>query len=85
MSWSVYFAGKPEDVIKNLEAESLTLDGDSKKEYEEALPHLIGLVKQNIGHGGQIKIDALGHAYFENGEKKYGECWVTIKEHDPLI
>lgn len=48
MSWSISLVGKPENIVKALEEESPKLTGQCKLEYDEALPHLVGLVKQNF-------------------------------------
>lgn len=90
MSWSISFAGTPEEVVEKLEKESSALQGDSKEEYDAALPYLVGLVKLNYGTKGQIRIDGFGHAYkptqvVEGGIPPYSKCIVSIKEHDPLI
>jgi hypothetical protein len=61
MSWSISFIGKPEKVVEALTAESLKLSGESKKEYDSALPHLIGLVNENFGTPYFIKLAASGH------------------------
>jgi hypothetical protein len=61
MSWSVSFIGKPEKVIEALQKQSETLTGESKKEYDSALPHLIGLVNENFGTSYPVKLAASGH------------------------
>jgi len=61
MSWSVQFIGKPEKVAEALNAESVKMSGESKKEYDSALPHLVGLVNENFGTPYLIKIAASGH------------------------
>lgn len=70
--------GKPENVVAALELESNKMDGQSKVEYDAALPHLIGLVKENFGNASQlIKISANGHGF--NGEPSYRQCGVQIE------
>jgi hypothetical protein len=44
MSWSVGFIGKPEKIAEALNAEANKLSGQSKKEFERALPHMTALV-----------------------------------------
>ena len=66
MSWSVSFIGTPEKVIEALEKESTRLTDQSKKEFDFALPHLIGLIALNYGPGyfNAVKLEANGHGYF---------------------
>jgi hypothetical protein len=61
MSWSVGFIGKPEKVVEALQSHSEKLNGESKVEYDSALPHLIGVVNENFGHDYPIKLTASGH------------------------
>lgn len=79
MSWSITFIGKPENVSKALNEHSGKIDGQSKIEYDEALPHLDALVNQNFNSNEQyppvIKIVASGH-----GQKdSYGYCTCSIE------
>lgn len=81
MSWSISVAGNPDDVVRKLQAHAATFGGETKLEYESALPHLVGLVNQNFGVGGrQIELTANGH-----GWDNYRNCTVTLREHDPLV
>lgn len=82
MSWSVRFAGTPEVVIDTLnEFPKVLINHTARAEYEAALPHLVGLVKLNIGTlGRQIEITANGHSLVDNTT-----CTVRIQEHDPLV
>ena len=61
MSWSISFIGKPEKVVEALQKQSETLTGESKIEYDSALPHLVGLVNENFGTPYSVKIAASGH------------------------
>lgn len=62
MSWSVNYFGKPEKVSEALTAQSANLSGQSKQEYDAALPHLVALVNLNIGQQVPlIKLAACGH------------------------
>jgi len=61
MSWSISFIGKPEKVVEALTAQSAQLSGESKKEYDSALPHLVGLVNENFGTPYPVKLAASGH------------------------
>jgi hypothetical protein len=80
MSWSVTFIGKPENVATALEQQSEKMDGQSKVEYDAALPHFVALVKENFGANAPIvKIAASGHGYAEGGEQKNRQCAVNIE------
>ena len=48
MSWSVNYVGKPEKVAAALQEQSSKLTGQSKIEFDDALPHLVGLVNQTF-------------------------------------
>lgn len=76
MSWSIKLQGTPEEVVQALQEQSSNLTDYSKEEYDSALPHLVGLVKENYGIAG-VKISARG--YGNNGEKPYRNCNVTIQ------
>jgi len=60
VSWSINLMGTPENVAKALDEESGKLSGQSKLEYDEALPHLKGLVAQNFGGSNLIDLEASG-------------------------
>lgn len=78
MSWSIYKSGTPEEVVKALEEHSNTISDQSKEEFDSALPHLIALIKENIG--GNIDISAYGYGG-KNADGTYFDknCQVTIK------
>lgn len=47
MSWSIDLSGRPDDVCEKLEGYAPTLkDPMTAAQYADALPHLIGLVRQ---------------------------------------
>lgn len=80
MSWSVSFFGKPEKVAEALEAYSDKLSGVSKQEYDNALPNMVNLVKQNFGNDQElVKLAASGHGYAVDGEVKNSHlnCEIT--------
>lgn len=80
MSWSITFIGKPENVAKALEEQSAKLEGQSKVEYDSALPHFVALVKENFGDTPpMIKINASGHGYASGGEQKQRQCVVSVE------
>ena len=80
MSWSISFIGKPENVAKALNEHSDKLDGQSKLEYINALPNIIGIVSENFGNQDQLlKVTASGHGYAVNGEQKQRQCSVNVE------
>ena len=77
MSWSVYKTGTVEEVVIALEEQSNLLDGQSKEEFDFAFPHLVALVKENIG--GIINFSAYGHGCKDVEGKFYDKsCSVNI-------
>jgi len=86
MSWSIAFIGKPQKVAEALEAESAKMSDQSKIEYDTALPHLVGLVKNNFvdeaKYGSKepmLKINASGHGNVQNGEQIQRQVSVSIE------
>lgn len=81
MSWSINLIGNPDNIVKALEAQSPKLTGNSKTEYDAALPHLVGLVQQNFNKSAPpiIKLSANGHGYSVNDEAQYNNCNVSIE------
>lgn len=79
MSWSVTLVGQPKAVAQALEEYGATsgMSGQSLREYEDAKPHLIGLVRQTVGQLC-VTLRASGHATFTNGVKTYGTCSVAL-------
>ena len=62
MSWSIQFIGKPENVVKALNEQSVKFNNQSRVEYDSALPHMVALVKENFGPDDIVlKIIASGH------------------------
>ncbi len=65
MSWSISAAGTPDEVVAALEKQSEELSGQSKVEYDDAMPHLIGLVRETFVEEGappaKINLYANGH------------------------
>lgn len=80
MSWSITIIGKPENVAKALEEQSAKLTGQSKVEYDDALPHFAALVNQNFGADPSlVRIIASGHGYASEGVQKQRQCTVTLE------
>lgn len=84
MSWSISFVGKAAKVKAAVDENSSKLTGQSLAEYQEAKPHLMALIDQNItpDDGGQvISIKASGHANIGvGGTKTSSTCSVEIKQ-----
>lgn len=81
MSFSVYFIGHPEKVANAVEEYSGKLTGQSKQEYDAAVPHIKGLVLQNVGANKVISVEANGHASFNDGvvTESNLNCSITAK------
>lgn len=81
MSWSITLVGKSENIAKALEEYAIKLTGQSKEEYESALPHLVGLVKENFSKTSppMLKIEAAGSGYADKGEQVNRNCVVSIQ------
>ena len=77
MSWSVQFIGKPEKVSEALQAQSEKMSGESKVEYDSALPHLVALVNENFGYDYPVKLLASGHG--QTGEKPNRQLTASIE------
>lgn len=76
MSWSFVFIGKPENIVTALEQQSEKMEGQSKIEYDAAMPHFVALVKENFAASApMLKITASGHGH----EASYRQCIVNIE------
>lgn len=82
MSWSANYVGTPEKIIEALTKDAARQSGKSKEEFDAALPHMVGLLKQNHNSNGVVivKIDANGHGYSSEQGNTYGTCNVEIKQ-----
>jgi len=76
MSWSVNYIGSPGNISAALEKQSGTLSGQSKQEFDAALPHLIALINQNQNKNAEpaLRLAASGHA-----SESYSSCSVAIE------
>lgn len=83
MSWSVTIIGHPANVGAALTAQSETLEGQSKVEFDSALPHMVALVNGNFNPAGSplpvIKLAASGHGYTANGEQHQRQFTASIE------
>lgn len=80
MSWSITLVGKPENVAKALEENSAKLSGQSKAEYDAAIPHIVGLVNENFGQNPPtLKVTAAGSGYANGKDQVQRNCTVSIE------
>ena len=88
MSWSIGFIGKTSNVAEALNAESAKLSGASKQEYDASLPHMVGLIQQNVQVGVEpiVKIQASGHGYIgTDGVVQNNQVQVVIERFNGNI
>lgn len=77
MSWSIQVIGTPENISKALQEQSEKLEGKSKEEFDEALPHIKALIDMNYNKAYSLQaleVSANGHAY-----EGFSNCSVSIK------
>ena len=80
MSWSLSIIGKPEKVAEELDRQSAIFTGQSKEEFDAALPHLKVLVLQNVGDNLIVQLSANGHATIADGKRTYGTVYVNLTQ-----
>jgi hypothetical protein len=88
MSWSFTHEGTPEEVAAALDAQSERLSGQSKDEFDAALPHLKGLVAENFRsepyrerykvNAPIVNLSANGSGLAVDGEQQERSCQVTL-------
>jgi len=80
MSWSITFIGKPENIAVALDERGTKMEGQSKIEFDDAVPHLKALVMQNFGNSNQIlRLVAGGSGYAADGEQKQRSFYASIE------
>ena len=82
MSWSISILGKPEKVVEAIEEHSSTLNGQCKLEFDDAKPHLVGLVRQNFGQHEGLLIDLVASgsgSADRDGKQVQRSCTVKIE------
>jgi hypothetical protein len=82
MSWSIGFIGTPEKIIVELNKTSEGLDGQSKVEFDSALPNLIGIINDNFDSNGNqvvLKVQASGHGYASSEKQINRQCLVSVE------
>jgi hypothetical protein len=83
MSWSVQAIGKPEAVKAQLQraCEAYQEGSPSRREFDEALPHLLAIVDGNIGPVA-VHVEANGHASIDSaGLKTCGALNVKVQQY----
>jgi hypothetical protein len=81
MSWSVQLIGTTAKVAEALTAQAANLSGQSKEEYEKALPLLVGIVNLNFASVDTVvKVTANGHGYSANGQMVENTLNVDIQK-----
>lgn len=90
MSWSITAEGRPAEVVEKLQAYGASLTGQSKVEFDDALPHLVGLVNQNhvaadvtdmvLPH---LRIAAYGSGSTRGAKEVCRSCAVDLKTVPP--
>ena len=80
MSWSISFIGTPEKVAEAVTEYVEKLSGQSGIEYADALPNIVGLVKQNFGNKDQlIKLNASGHGTANSVEQINRQATINLE------
>lgn len=83
MSWSIGLIGKASNIAAALKEYSETLQGQSKVEFDDALPILLGVTEQNFNKTSAeeptLKLEASGSGYTVDGEQKQRSLTVKIE------
>lgn len=89
MSWSISVVGRPDAIVSALKNESDRLTAASKAEFDEALPHLVALLRQNYNKNGDpvLELTANGHGVIKTGtgEREYCSCNVSLNAFSKRI
>lgn len=81
MSWSVNYIGTAQKIIDALNEQSEKFTGQTKEEFDAALPHLRGLLAENYAEKQPLlKLDASGSGYSVGGEQKQRQCSVQLQQ-----
>lgn len=82
MSWSVNYIGTAQNIINALNEQSEKFTGQTKEEFDAALPHIRGLLAENYAPEKPplLKLDASGSGYSVGGEQKQRQCSVQIQQ-----
>ena len=72
MSWSVNMVGVSAAIAEALPKEAEKHDGQSRLEFEAALPHLLGIIRENfVANQGVseavLHLEASGHGHVRDG------------------
>lgn len=81
MSWSVSVIGTPEAITRELDIYQVSLQGQSREEFDDAKPHIQALLKQNrsIYHPPLLHLEACGSGGKVNNQETGRECTITLR------
>lgn len=87
MSRSIGFEGSAEEVAKKLNSESTRLTGQSKIEFDSALPFILGLIGENYLDSAvapdyspvKLSLSANGSGSMKDGKEFARSCQVTLR------
>jgi len=85
MSWSISLIGRPDKIAAALQEQSGKLTGQSKLEFDDALPHLTALVGQNFAVDGNgyllplVKLEASGSGTAKGEQQVVRSCTVKVE------
>ncbi len=81
MSWSIELNGTPDEVVAALQEYAATLSGQTRVEYNSALPHLIGLVRQTFmsDQSAMVELSANGTGLAKGVVQINRSCSVLIR------
>lgn len=80
MSWSLEFKGTPADIVEKLEEFGQSLSEPSKQEFEQALPHIKGVVDMNYGNEAKLHLTANGHAFIDGDKTTQSTLQVHVRQ-----
>lgn len=76
MSWSINLIGTPKNITAALDKYSEQINGQSKTEFDAVLPHIKGILNQNVNDKTEpvLKLEGYGHA-----SGSYSNCTVKVE------
>jgi len=80
MSWSLSIIGQAPKLSAALDEVAKGFVGESLIEFNEARPHLQGLLALEVNASSLFKLTAGGHATFVNGQKINGYVTVSLEQ-----
>jgi hypothetical protein len=90
MSWNIAIIGYPSHLVAALHKESERLTGNSKLEFDAALPNMVNLINLNYNNQAEgqvpvLRLVAHGHAYANETGPVYGNVSVTLAAIDGAL